>query len=54
MSRMKINFEKSEVFTVGLSDEEQVQAANILGCKIGIFPMTYLGMPVSHCKVTKA
>jgi hypothetical protein len=54
MSGMKINFEKSEVFTVGLSGDEQHQAATILGCKIGTFPMKYFGMPVSYCKVTKA
>jgi len=54
MSGMKINFEKSEVFLVGLSVDEQQQAATILGCKIGTFPIKYLGMLVSHCKITKA
>ena len=43
MSGMKINFEKSEIFTIGLSE-----AANQLGCKIGSFPMKYLVMPVSN------
>lgn len=54
LSGMKINFEKSKMFSVGLSDEEQQLAAACLGCKIGTFPMTYLGMPVSYCKITKA
>jgi len=54
MSGMKINFEKSEVFSVGLSIDEQQQTAAILGCKIGTFPIKYLGMPVGHCKITKA
>jgi len=31
MSGMQINFEKSEVFTVGPTDEEQLLAANMLG-----------------------
>jgi hypothetical protein len=53
MSRLKINFEKSEVFIMGLSAEDQLLAANTLGCKIGVFPMKYLGMPVSYCKITK-
>lgn len=53
MSGMKINFDKSEVFTVGLSVEDQQQAVLILGCKAGSFPMTYLGMPVSFCKISK-
>jgi len=54
MSGMKINFEKSEIFSVGLSVDEQRKAATILGCKTGSFPMQYLGMPVSDCKITKA
>jgi len=54
MSGMKINFEKSEIFTIGLSEEEQCLAANLLGCKIGSFPMKYLGMPVSNYMVTMA
>ena len=54
MSGMKINYEKSEVFTVGLTDCEQQQAASVLGCKTGFFPMKYLCMPVSYCKMTKA
>ena len=54
MSRMKINFDKSEVFTMGLSEEEQQETVRVLNCKLGSFPMKYLGMPVSDCKVTKA
>jgi hypothetical protein len=54
MSRMKINFDKSEVFTMGLSEEEQQETVRVLNCKLGSFPMKYLGMPISDCKVTKA
>jgi len=54
MSGIKINFEKSEVFTVGLSEEDKLLAANALGYKIGVFPMKYLGMPVSYRKITQA
>jgi mannosylglycoprotein endo-beta-mannosidase len=46
MSGLKINFKKSEIFTIGLTEEEQCFAANSLGCKVGTFPMKYLGMPV--------
>jgi hypothetical protein len=35
MSSMKINFEKSEIFTLGLSNEDQLLAANILGAGLG-------------------
>ena len=54
MSGMKINFEKSEVYIVVLTDEEQCLAVNYLGCKLGSFPMNYLGMLVSCYKITKA
>ena len=54
MSRMKIHFEKSEIFSLGLSIVEHNVAAEILGCKIGALPMKYLGMPVSCHKISKA
>lgn len=54
MSGMKTNFEKSEIFTVGLIELEQCVAANSLGCKTDSFPMKYLGMPVSSFKISKA
>lgn len=53
MSGMKINFDKSEVFTVGLDEDEQ-QVVEALNCKLGSFPMKYLGMSVSDCKISKA
>ena len=54
MSGMKINFDKSEVYTIGLTEEEQQIVATSLNCKLGSFPMKYLGMPVSDCKISKA
>jgi hypothetical protein len=51
MSDMHINFEKSEIFTIGLTEEEQTLAVNCLGCKIGALPMKYLVMPVSSSKI---
>ena len=53
MYGMKINFEKSEVFSVGLSDADRSLAVDILGCKSGSFPMKYLGTPVSTYKISK-
>jgi hypothetical protein len=44
MSGMKINFNKSEVFTVGLDEDEQQQVVEALNCKLGSFNMKYLGM----------
>lgn len=42
MSRMKINFEKSEVFTIGIEEAEKQQVADFLNCKIGTFPIKCL------------
>ena len=54
MSGMKINFDKSEVFTMGLTEAEQQTVIASLSCKLGAFPMKYLGMPVSDGKISKA
>jgi hypothetical protein len=47
MSGLKINFDKSEVIITGVTDLEQHRVANMLNCKLGAFPMKYLGLPVS-------
>jgi hypothetical protein len=51
---MKINYEKSEVFTVGLQEGVQQVVVDALNYKLGTFPMKYLGLPVSEYKITKA
>jgi hypothetical protein len=46
MSGLRINFHKSEVMLLGTSPEEQQRISNILNCKLGTFPFTYLGLPI--------
>lgn len=48
---MKINFDKSEIFAVGVEAEEHHRIAELFGCKRADFPITYLGLPVSDCTV---
>jgi hypothetical protein len=48
---MKINYHKSEVFTVGLEKEETDRVAQMLNCPVGAFPMKYLGLPISPEKI---
>jgi hypothetical protein len=43
LSGMKINYAKSEVYTVGLSVEEGQKVADAFNCKLGTFRMKYLG-----------
>ncbi|XP_042757528.1 uncharacterized protein LOC122197460 [Lactuca sativa] len=45
-SHLKVNFSKSKVFGIGVSDRELASSASILGCDIGAFPFTYLEVPV--------
>ena len=52
MSGLKINYQKSEVMGVGISLEEQDRIANIFNCNVGSFPLKYLGLPVSHIKLS--
>lgn len=51
LSGLKINFQKSEVFCFGVQPEEEWALANMLNCKVGNLPMTYLGIPVDSSKL---
>jgi hypothetical protein len=52
MSGLKINYHKSEVFVLGQRNSERTSIANKLNCKLGTFPFTYLGLPLSDRKLT--
>ena len=47
LSGLKINFHKSDVFVFGIDQSSQETLANILNCRLGEWPMKYLGIPVS-------
>jgi hypothetical protein len=53
MSGLKINFNKSEVIVTGVSDDERHRVADALNCKLGSFPIRYLGLPVSDKKLSQ-
>jgi hypothetical protein len=50
MSVMRINYSKSEIFTLGLSEE----VADAFNGKLSKFPMKYLGLPISDRRLTMA
>lgn len=52
LSGLKINFLKSEVITMGMDDQQSLRVANLLNCKLGSFPIKYLGLPISHRKLS--
>jgi hypothetical protein len=53
MSRVKINYHKSQVFVIGGSKLEEEKIAAKLICKLGVFPLIYLGIPLHTSKLRK-
>jgi hypothetical protein len=51
MSELKINFKKSEVLLIGCDNTLALQYANIFNCQIGLFPLKYLGVPISAIRL---
>lgn len=47
MPGLQINYDKSEVFVIGTTQADQIEVAKIFNCKVGTFPMTYIGIPIS-------
>jgi hypothetical protein len=47
MSRLKINFDKSEILLIGGDNKLVVAYAELFNCQIGSFPLQYLGVPIS-------
>jgi hypothetical protein len=50
---LKINYDKSTLVPISLSNEDQIQISNILECPIASFPQTCLGIPMSNPKLPK-
>jgi hypothetical protein len=46
MSGMRINFHKCDMVPVNISTEESQEYARSLSCKLGRFPIKYLGAPL--------
>ena len=51
MSGLKINFTKSEVIMINGDSNLESQYADLFDCQIGHFPIKYLGVPVSTCRL---
>lgn len=48
MSGLRINYQNSEIFVLGGTEEETSRVAKMLNCNIGQLPMKYLGITVSN------
>lgn len=53
MSGMKINYQKSEVYVLGVTKEIEEEIADMLNCKVGEMPFNYLGLPMGVEKLGK-
>ncbi|XP_071688162.1 uncharacterized mitochondrial protein AtMg01250-like [Rutidosis leptorrhynchoides] len=45
-SGIKVNYNKSNLFGIGVEKCEIEQTAGIFGCKVGLLPFTYPGLPI--------
>jgi hypothetical protein len=53
LSRMRINYHKSDMIAINLEEGETIQFAKIFCCKLGSFPFKYLGIPLHHDKLKR-
>lgn len=53
MTGMKINYDKSDLLTIGVEEERVNELAKIFCCKIGDFPIKYLGVSLHFSKLRK-
>jgi hypothetical protein len=51
MAGLKINFHKSEILTINDEQNWASAYADIFNCQVGIFPIKYLGVPVSPSRL---
>jgi hypothetical protein len=52
LSRLKINFYKSEIFCFGKAKDHEVFYSQMFGCGVGKFPFCYLGLPMHTRKLS--
>jgi hypothetical protein len=51
LSRLKINFHKSEIFCFGKTKDHKVFYSQLFSCVIGKYPFGYLGLPINTRKL---
>ncbi|CAN6206059.1 unnamed protein product [Urochloa humidicola] len=50
-TRLKINYNKSTIVPIHVPEDEAASLQSVLGCQLGGFPQTYLGLPLSCDKL---
>ena len=54
MSGLKVNFFKSKIFGIRVNEDCLQMLADLLGCKAGTLPSSYLGLPVCIGAISKS
>ena len=49
---LRVNFSKSSLIPINMSDEEGARVATFLGCDVGSMPFTYLALPMGTSRPT--
>jgi hypothetical protein len=47
---LEVNFHKSMILPINVSDDKMQKLAAVLGCQVGSLPFTYLGLPMGTTK----
>jgi hypothetical protein len=53
MLGMKINYDKSDLLTIGLDEDDANCFVKIFCCKRSEFPIKYLGVPLHYIKLRR-
>ena len=53
MSSLRINFHKCELVSINVDIDEAQAFSQTLRCRLGEFPLKYLGVPLHHSKLRK-
>lgn len=51
-TRLHVNFTKSFLVSINMSNERATHLANTFGCQVGNMPFTYLGLPLGTTRPT--
>ena len=47
---LRVNYEKFVIVPINTANDKMLELAHIMGCKVGSFPFTYLGLPLCLSK----
>jgi hypothetical protein len=53
ISGMKVNFHKSELVPMNISEEEAHDLSHLFSCPLGSFPLKYLGISLHYDNLTR-